>query len=90
MHFEDHCQTAEQAFGQRYEEVHRWLDEFASRYPRSEKYKHRKFRHHQEGVEEARHLFGDLGALVAEQHIRLDNEGWLPEKKDYELPEYDD
>lgn len=90
MDFASHCRAAEETFGQRYEGVHRWLDEFASKYSRSEKYKHRKFRHHKEGVEEARTVFGDIGALVAEQHIRLDNEGWLPEKKYYELPEYDD
>ncbi len=89
MDFEHHCKEAEKKYGARYEKVHTWLDEFASLYPLHLKYKHRKHRHHKEGVEEARKLFGDIGALVAEQHILLDNEGWLPEKKDYEIPEYD-
>ncbi len=90
MHFEFHCEEAEKVFGKRYEEIHKWLDEFAKMYPHDKMYKHRKFRHHKEGIEEARRKFGDIGALVAEQHIKLDNEGWIPEKKDYELPEYDD
>jgi len=90
MDFERHCKITERLFGIRYEQVHLWLDEFAKNYSGSSRYKHRKFRHHKEGVEEARKLFGDIGALAAELHIRLDNEGWLPRKKDYELPEYDD
>lgn len=90
MDFENHCKITERMFGNRYEKVHLWLDEFASQYPYGKKYKHRKFRHHREGVEEARKLFGDIGALVAEQHIRMDNDGWLPRKKDYEIPEYED
>ena len=90
MHFEYHCHEAEKAFGNRHENIHLWLDEFAKFYSHDKKYKHRKFRHHKEGIEEARKIFGDIGALVAEQHIKLDNEGWLPEKKDYEIPEYDE
>ena len=90
MDFESHCKEAEKTFGSRYEEIHRWLDEFAARYPSHLKYKHRKYRHHKEGIDEARKLFGDLGALVAEQHILLDNGGWIPERKDYEIEEYDE
>lgn len=88
MNFESHCKEAEKKFGKRYDEVHRWLDEFASLYPPHLKYKHRKHRHHKEGIEEARQMFGDIGALVAEQHILLDNQGEIPEKKDYDIDEY--
>ena len=90
MKFEEHCEQSEVKFGKRYEEVHRWLDEFANRYSPSRRYKHRKHRHHKEGVEEARKVFGDLGALVAEDHIRSENYGYLPSPEDYNLPEYDD
>lgn len=90
MNLEEHCKRSENLFGDRHEEVHLWLDEYAKNYSNSEKYKHRKYRHHQEGVEEARKIFGDLGAKVAEDHIRADNEGKLPIKKDYEIPEYDE
>ncbi len=88
MNFEQHCRASETAFGKRYERIHRWLDEFASLYEPSERHKHRKFRHHKEGIEEAGIIFGDIGALVAEHHIKLDNEGKVPSKKDYEIPEY--
>lgn len=88
MDFEYHCMASEGSFGQRFEEVHKWLDEFLTHYHPSERYKHRKHRHHAEGVEEARERFGDIGAAVAEQHIRIDNEGWLPKKEDYDIPEY--
>lgn len=90
MKFKEHCLESELTFGKKYEEVHLWLDEFAKNYSFSDKYKHRKFRHHKEGVEQARQIFGDIGALVAEQHIRSDNEGYLPEKKDYEIGDYED
>ncbi|HLC47270.1 MAG TPA: hypothetical protein VJI75_06110 [Candidatus Nanoarchaeia archaeon] len=89
MDFEQHCRMSEKTFGVRYERVHSWLDEFSVKYSRAERYKHRKHRHHAEGIEEARELFGDLGALVAEQHIRADNEGSLPQAEDYLIREYE-
>ncbi len=90
MNFEEHCRAAERTFGQRYENIHNWLDEFMVKYPPPERFKHRKHRHHKEGIEEAKEIFGDIGALVAEQHIRLDNESMLPSKADYKIPEYED
>lgn len=90
MNFEEHCQRSLQLFGNRYEEVHKWLDEYATNYPHSEMYKHRKYRHHKEGVEEARERFGELEAKAAEDHIRCDCEGELPTKEDYNIPEYED
>lgn len=89
MIFEQHCRASETAFGKRYENIHRWLDEFVNLYEPSKRYKHRKFRHHKEGIQEARKMFGDIGALVAEQHIKHDNEGRVPLKKDYEILDYD-
>lgn len=92
MDLEAHCRRSLLIFGKRYDEIHRWLDEFAAKYPPSERYKHRKHRHHKEGIEEAKTKFKDLGdiaSLIAEDHIRCDNDGQLPSKKDYEIPEYD-
>lgn len=90
MKLEDHCNECIEILGQPFREVHLWLDEFAKNYSGTERYKHRKFRHHKEGVEEARKLFGDLGAKAAELHIKSDTDGWIPSKKDYEIAEYVD
>jgi hypothetical protein len=77
MDHEEHCRYAMDRFGDGYPEIHCWLDEFFS----LEGWKHRKYRHHSEGVEMAREVFGDIGALVAEQHIRLDNPATANELK---------
>jgi len=90
MKLEEHCERSLKLFGKRYEDIHTWLDEFASKYSQPERYKHRKHRHHKEGMEEAKRIFGDIGALVAEDHIRADNEGLLPTKEDYNIPEYEE
>ena len=62
-----------------FEEVHRWLDEYFATYGS----KHRKFRHHLEGIELARELFGDQGAKAATIHILRDCRN-IPRKVDYE------
>ena len=63
-------------FGEKFEEVHLWLDEFAG----SEEYgyRHRKKRHHEKGIEEAIRLFGERAGDAARQHIISDlkEEGW--------------
>ena len=74
--FEDHCQESIVLFGKPYEEVHRWLDEFAgtARYGM----RHRRVRHHEAGIREAVKLFGEEVGVVAKQHIISDlkEEGW--------------
>ena len=74
--FEDHCRESIALFGQPYEEVHLWLDEFHG----TEKYKmrHRRVRHHEAGTKEAIKLFGEEAGFVAKQHIISDlkEEGW--------------
>lgn len=76
MKLRDHCIESEQLFGRPYEEIHRWLDEFAG----SEKHgmKHRRVRHHEAGIREAVGLFGPRVEKVARQHIISDlkEEGW--------------
>jgi hypothetical protein len=74
--FENHCTESRRIFGEKFGEVHRWLDEFAgsSEYG----YRHRKRRHHEKGIQEAIKLFGKRVGDAARQHIISDlkEEGW--------------
>lgn len=76
MKFEEHCAESVTLFGKPYAEVHRWLDEFAGKPPFG--MKHRKLRHHNAGIKEARRLFGEEAAPAARRHIESDlrMEGW--------------
>ncbi len=66
--------------GEPFEGVNRWVDEYFAQYGPT----HRRFRHHREGIEEARALFGDRGATAAAIHILRDCRH-IPRKQDYEL-----
>ena len=66
----EHEVMARATFGKPFTEVHLWLDEFAG-WPQCGM-KHRKYRHHLAGIEEARMRFGNIGAEVARQHIIAD------------------
>ena len=66
--FEQHCEESIQLFGEPFEEVHRWLDEFA----RCQGMHHRIFRHHEAGIEEVRRKWGDKAAAAARAHITAD------------------
>ncbi len=76
MKFEDHCKESLQLFGKPFEEVHRWLDEFAGKPPYG--MKHRRVRHHLAGILEAERRFGPGAAEAARRHIISDlkMEGW--------------
>ena len=65
--------------GETWEPVNLWMDELFATYGS----KHRRYRHHREGIEEARNLFGDTGALAAAIHILRDCRS-IPSTKDYE------
>lgn len=77
--FDQHCAEATATFGDPYEEVHRWLDEFAGKPPWG--MRHRRVRHHAAGIEEVRRQWGDVAAQAARQHIVADLclDGWTPE-----------
>ena len=87
--FEEHCQESIRLFGKPYGKVHKWLDEFMG----TEKYRmrHRKVRHHQEGIKKVVELFGEEAGKAARQHIIGDfkEEGWTEtdpfpkDQKDY-------
>jgi len=74
--FEKHCEQTEQLLGDRFEQVHLWLDELAGKEPYG--MKHRRKRHHAAGIEEVRRMFGDRAAEAARIHIEMDlmEEGW--------------
>lgn len=85
---DDHCQESLLLFGAPFEEVHRWLDEFAG----TPEYgmRHRRVRHQAAGLQEAIRLFGSDAGKVARQHIISDlKEGWTEtdpvpkDEKDY-------
>lgn len=84
MRFDDHCNECTEKLGKPFDEVHHWLDEFA----KTEGWTHRKHRHHKEGVDEAKKLFGEDAGKAAEMHVRLDCNGELPNKTDWESAEY--
>jgi hypothetical protein len=65
--------------GESFDDVNRWIDEYFSQHGPT----HRKFRHHREGIEEARDLFGDRAAFAAAIHILRDCRH-IPRKRDYE------
>jgi hypothetical protein len=76
MRREEHEEESIRLFGKPFTEVHQWLDAFAGTPEYG--FRHRKVRHHEKGIEEARKLFGDEGAEAARQHIISDlaTEGW--------------
>lgn len=65
---EEHCKDCELELGEKFEEVHLWLDELFSKLGP----KHRDARHHQGGVEIVRKKWGDKAARAAEIHIIKD------------------
>lgn len=84
MKLADHEIECISKLGSPFTAVHKWLDEFAG----SPEYgmKHRKKRHHREGIEKTKKLFGINGGKAAEIHIVSDlkEEGW---KKTDHFPE---
>ncbi len=65
--FEQHCEESLLLFGEPFEEVDRWLDEFAGKPPHG--MRHRKFRHHDAGIEEVRRRWSEKAAAAARAHI---------------------
>ena len=74
--YEEHCNDCIVALGEPFGKVHRWLDEFFVRLGYS--VKHRDVRHHEDGIEEVRRMWGDRAAEAARIHIKKDFKGWVP------------
>jgi len=66
--FEEHCEDCIRELGEPFSNVHIWLDEYFILL----RHKHREIRHHQEGVQEIREMWGDKAASAAEIHIKRD------------------
>ena len=66
--------------GEPFSEVHLWLDKFFGQEPYGTR--HRHLRHHREGIEQVRNMWGDKSALAAEIHVRMDleSEHWPSDK----------
>ena len=80
MTFEEHCKESTALFGKPYEQVHKWLDEYQK--APGVGMKHRRFRHHEAGIQEIVNLFGIEAGEVARRHIISDlkQEGWNEEE----------
>ena len=74
--FEKHCRESIEQFGRPFEDVHKWLDEYAGRAEYG--YRHRRKRHHEEGIKGVIELFGEEAGRVARMHVISDlkEEGW--------------
>jgi len=74
--FQEHCEESGRLFGDAFEVVHKFLDEYAGKPPYG--MRHRRLRHHVAGVEEVRRRWGDRAAEAARQHIVSDlkMDGW--------------
>ncbi len=79
--FEKHCQDCIEEYGESFEEVHKWLDEFFE----DNGPKHRDIRHHEAGVEEVRKKWGDKAAEAAILHIKADCKGIVPTAEQIKL-----
>jgi hypothetical protein len=78
--FEEHRAESVRLFGRPFEEVHRWLDEFAGRSPAElgDEWK----RHHESAIIEVRLRWGPEAAAAARLHVVSDlkSEGWTEDK----------
>jgi len=75
----EHCADCQKLLGREWKEVHQWLDALFKEYGQD----HRCHRHHAEGIEEIRRMWGDEAATAAKIHIIVDCWG-IPSKADYE------
>jgi hypothetical protein len=76
MKFEEHLAESIEKFGVAMPELHQWLDEFAGKPGIG--MKHRRYRHHLEGLNEVRRIFGQDAVAPARRHLISDlkMEGW--------------
>ncbi len=78
--------------GEEYDNVNAWMDGLACDHGLLN-INHRRYRHHKEGVEEVRAMWGNGAARAAEIHIENDFGGWIPTRQQVEQmysakPEY--
>jgi len=75
-HLKYHIEESLKLFGEPFEELHIWLDEFAGKPTYGMRHRHK--RHHLAGIEEAVKLFSEVAREPARKHIISDlkEEGW--------------
>lgn len=66
--FEEHCEQSIEYFGEPFQGVHQWLDEFSGKTT----FRHRRLRHHEQGIQEIIKMFGEKAGRVARLHIISD------------------
>ena len=74
MRFEEHCERTEALLGDRFEQVHIWLDHYAVvlSTPTTEAYYdpgHRRYRHHMAGIQKVDEQMGWLASVAATRHV---------------------
>ena len=88
-YLEQHCEESERLFRNPFREVHIWLDAYAG--TKEYGFSHRKKRHHMEGIQTVKELFGETASLAARQHIISDlkGDGWKEEEHRFPKDEQD-
>lgn len=66
--FEEHCMISELRTGKRYEDLHRWMDEFH----KDMGVNHREKRHNLDDIEEVRKRWGDNAVIEFLVHVMVD------------------
>ena len=79
-----HCKECKEKMGEEWDKVHAWLDGLSSPKRGYLDMNHRRWRHHEDGVEEVRLMWGDEAAKAAEMHIITDF-GSVPTRKQVEM-----
>jgi hypothetical protein len=86
-----HMEDCERVLGEPFEYVHKWMDEFAKKYPPPIYLEyHRKFRHNAEGVKEVGRKWGFYAERAAKLHIIRDNEMYLLKMKTMDIMREDE
>jgi hypothetical protein len=87
MKLDNHCKECIKELGKPFKEVHQWLDAFAG--TKEFGMRHRKKRHHQNGLVQIQELFGEEAVYAGQLHIISDlkEEGWNKEKDHFPLNE---
>ena len=81
----EHCKECKEKLGKPFNEVHKWLDGCATVILEGIAYldiNHRRHRHHKEGLEEIRKIFGEDAYIAGKLHI-LSDFGYIPSVSEY-------
>jgi len=80
-----HCRECKEKFGKDFDHVHKWLDGLCCKWEDEVQYldlNHRRHRHHEEGLEKLREMFGDEAYEAGKLHLMTDF-GRIPKEAEY-------